>query len=126
MQLVKLQVIPSSPYRSGQTSKRHVFPVTLKSTAVFVLVMTTAMQVEALMPLEEHVLAKHAVPASEVWQVLHWVCLLGGLLGSGCTGWMSLQRPLGRGMYQRKARLLQDQNFHLLQTFVPQPVWKNP
>lgn len=63
MQLVKLQAIPFSPYRSGQTSKGHVFPVILKSTAAFVLVMTTPMQVEALTLLEEHVLAKYAVPA---------------------------------------------------------------
>lgn len=55
---MKLQVIPSSTQRLGQTSERHVFPVTLKSAAVFVLV-TTAMQVGALMTLEEQVLAKH-------------------------------------------------------------------
>lgn len=79
MQLVKLQVIPSSPYRSGLTSKGHVFPVTLKSAAVFVLVMTTAMQVEALMLLQEHVLANHTVPAFELRQVLHQGCRLRGL-----------------------------------------------
>lgn len=97
MQLVKWQVIPSSPYRSGHTSDGHLFLVTLKSTAVFVLVMTTTMQIEALVLLEEHVVAKHAVPALELSQALHLVCHLGGLLGSDCTGWMSLQRAVGGG-----------------------------
>lgn len=37
---------------------------------MFVLVTTTAMQIEALMLLEELILAKHAVPASELWHAL--------------------------------------------------------
>lgn len=77
MQFVKLQVITSRSYRSGQTSQGPVFPVAIKSTAAFTLVSTTVTQVEVLMPMEEHVLAKHAVPALELWQALHWVCHFG-------------------------------------------------
>lgn len=60
---------------------------------MFALV-TTAMQIEALMLLEEHfVLAKHTVPASELWQTLHvpW-----GAAEQWLSGWISLQRTLGR------------------------------
>lgn len=86
--------------------------------------MTTAMQIEALVLLEEHVLAKHAVPALELWQALHLVCHLGG----GCLAVAALVGCLCRELWEealdwRKAKLLQG---HLLQTFVPQPVWKNP
>lgn len=45
--------------------------VCISQASVFALVTTTAMQIEALMLLGEPVLAKHTVPASELWQALH-------------------------------------------------------